>query len=981
MSTFHTAKLFKEEEERYTQEQETKLLKEEYNKNNASQDEEAVSYVLDRDIDSEDFFSPSKGNVAFASAYHGWGFRINDFAELFHKKMGMKKEILQQALWGSYYLDPKTKKIKKKPVKQNQENMFVQFIMSNIYNVYDAVLLKRDEQKMDKIIQSLGITFPANFMKRSDHKQQLKSLMTKWLPLSDAILSMVVDKLPSPKNAQKDRILKLIPELEGVKSKTQKTKTNATTEKKATSTRASVRNLRKKLKKSLLQCESGDNAEVMVFVSKMMEVDSLPDMNISFSSSSMMASMSAVRQPGMESREESIKANTEDMASETVDMPIEETPKEVEEDIETHLRDHFVGFARIFSGTIKLGQKLHVLGPLYNPNNPDVDRQEFTVTRLYMIMGRELLPVEEVPAGNVFAIGDVGQFILKSATIASSIYSPIFSAMHFIAAPIVRFAIEPVNLLDMPKLVKGLKLLNQADPSVRVLLQITGEHVIMTAGEVHAERCITDLNERFARIPITISPPIVSFRETVVPPLPIPETDKKPNQKEEDDTDEEEKTISTKKLFSKYRLMSVKTANKLCTIKLRAIPLPENISRFIDENAEGLKPFFSSDEAVMESEQAKTFGTDKVLQELKAEFENAGPEWAAEWDNVWSLGPRRIGPNILLNHIAEYKAPHFRSIYKRASNLLVNLEDNTANTITSPNSVQSPVEESTATSTSSGHSAPTAENINAFVSNMQQLDTNFIAGFQLATNSGPLCGEPMQGVCFCIESVVLTKELSSMLLSSAQRRKKREEVKTEKNTIEQEEEVKTEEVEEEKVEKDDEEKSTTRVSYGTFGGQVMSAIKEGCRKAFDVSQRRLVEAVYKSEIQATSETVGNVYNVLRKRRADVQAEDVEEGTGLFIISALLPVAESFGFSNELRDKSSGAATAQLTFSHWQILDVDPFYEPRTEDELEEFGQHGHIAAPNIARDYINGVRQRKGLMVDKKIVESSEKQRNRSMKK
>ena len=39
----------------------------------------------------------------------------------------------------------------------------------------------------------------------------------------------------------------------------------------------------------------------------------------------------------------------------------------------------------------------------------------------------------------------------------------------------------------MPKLVEGLKLLNQSDPCVETLIQDTGEHVILTAGELHLE--------------------------------------------------------------------------------------------------------------------------------------------------------------------------------------------------------------------------------------------------------------------------------------------------------------------------------------------------------------------------------------------------------------------------------------------------------------------------------------------------------------
>jgi len=39
----------------------------------------------------------------------------------------------------------------------------------------------------------------------------------------------------------------------------------------------------------------------------------------------------------------------------------------------------------------------------------------------------------------------------------------------------------------MPKLVEGLRLLNQADPCVEVLVQETGEHVILASGELHLE--------------------------------------------------------------------------------------------------------------------------------------------------------------------------------------------------------------------------------------------------------------------------------------------------------------------------------------------------------------------------------------------------------------------------------------------------------------------------------------------------------------
>lgn len=106
----------------------------------------------------------------------------------------------------------------------------------------------------------------------------------------------------------------------------------------------------------------------------------------------------------------------------------------------------------------------------------------------------------------------------------------------------------------------------------------------------------------------------------------------------------------------------------------------------------------------------------------------------------------------------------------------------------------------------------------------------------------------------------------------------------------------------------------------------------------------------------------------------VLSEDVNEVNGLFEIYAHMPVAESFSFCEQLRKRTSGVASAQTQFSHWQIIDEDPFWEPTTEEELEEFGVKGDSV--NQARAYMYTVRRRKGLQTDELVVVSAEKQRN-----
>lgn len=61
--------------------------------------------------------------------------------------------------------------------------------------------------------------------------------------------------------------------------------------------------------------------------------------------------------------------------------------------------------------------------------------------------------------------------------------------------------------------------------------------------------------------------------------------------------------------------------------------------------------------------------------------------------------------------------------------------------------------------------------------------------------------------------------------------------------------------------------------------------------------------------------------------------------------------------------------------------MDPFFVPKTEEEREKFGEEGQgVGTANLARTFIDEVRRRKGLTVDRKVVESATKQRTRARK-
>lgn len=90
------------------------------------------------------------------------------------------------------------------------------------------------------------------------------------------------------------------------------------------------------------------------------------------------------------------------------------------------------------------------------------------------------------------------------------------------------------------------------------------------------------------------------------------------------------------------------------------------------------------------------------------------------------------------------------------------------------------------------------------------------------------------------------------------------------------------------------------------------------------------------------------------------------------------LTDQHSLRSEIRKKTSGAAQPQLIFSGWEVLDQDPFWVPKTAEELEDLGDKAD--KENVAKRYMDGVRKRKGMLVEEKLVAHAEKQRTLKIK-
>lgn len=736
------------------------------------QPSDAVEFHFEEKDDEELYFAPEKNNVIFGSAIDGWAFTVRQFAGLYEKKLGIKRSMLEKVLWGNFYLDPKTRKVlgPKHLKGRSLKPLFVQLVLEQIWAVYSATTGgnsgKGDPEKLDKITKSLNLTIPPHALRSRDPRVLLTTVFGSWLPLSTALLVSVVESLPSPPTAQAERLPELMEAVPG-----------------ADHVDAAIKN-------AMITFKQSKDAPVVAYVSKMISV---PESELPENKRRGQLSAEEARELARKKRAEAARAqickDANDQLASLADALDSTTLDEVVPEVEEKQVDpeHLIGFARIYSGTLSVGDEIFVLPPKFSPAKAYAIPvpKKVTVTALYMLMGRNLESLDSVPAGVVFGIrGLEGSGILKSGTLCSQLDGAVNLAgiANSLGRPIVRVALEPVNPADLDNMIRGLQLLVQSDPCAEYEQGASGEHLLLTAGELHLERCLTDLRERFAHCEIQPGAPIVPYRETIVRA--------------------EEMRPPANKELGRGAVVGVSSSRQV-TVTLRIRPLPTEATDFLNRHSASIQELWSQKEAqdvgdagldkkqpgarngegemdtdengTSEAKGAKILVAQELKDELRGKLENGKGREAFKGvvNNIASFGPKRTGANILIDATKDRCFPKAFS---------------------SPQDSRAREGE-----------PETGEALSA-----RHLCDKVIYAFQLATNQGPLCHEPVQGMAVFVEDIAVAAA--------------------------------------------EDESSSARDRLGRLTGEVIKTVQQSIHKGFLDWSPRLMLAMYSCEIQASSES-------------------------------------------------------------------------------------------------------------------------------
>jgi len=131
---------------------------------------------------------------------------------------------------------------------------------------------------------------------------------------------------------------------------------------------------------------------------------------------------------------------------------------------------------------------------------------------------------------------------------------------------------------------------------VQCIIEESGEHIVAGAGELHLEICLKDLEEDHACVPIKISDPVVSYRETVI-----------------DESDQ---------------VCLSKSPNKHNRLYMKAVNMPDGLAEDIEKNE--ITP----------------------RQEFKARARFLAEKYdydVTEARKIWAFGPEGTGPNLCID--------------------------------------------------------------------------------------------------------------------------------------------------------------------------------------------------------------------------------------------------------------------------------------------------------------------------------------------
>ncbi len=170
------------------------------------------------------------------------------------------------------------------------------------------------------------------------------------------------------------------------------------------------------------------------------------------------------------------------------------------------MADPYVGrlsYFRVYSGTLRSDSQV------YNANKERAER----VGQLYVLRGKQQIPVSEVAAGDLGAVAKLSE-TQTNDTLCSKDHPVRLRPVEF-PRPAIAMTVEPKSKQDEDKLGQALARLAEEDPTLHVEHDPESKKTILSGlGESHLEIVADRLRRKF-HVEVQLGQPHVPYRETI----------------------------------------------------------------------------------------------------------------------------------------------------------------------------------------------------------------------------------------------------------------------------------------------------------------------------------------------------------------------------------------------------------------------------------------------------------------------------------
>ncbi|CXJ04785.1 elongation factor Tu, putative [Plasmodium berghei] len=1093
--------------------------------NNIIENVNAYIYQLymEQNMDTEDInntielekytFSTLKGNVLLCSSIHCWCVDMNIFTYLFCKKMNIdinNCNKIKKYMWNRYYFNIKEKKILKIPndtnilpsgggtntVKKKKKNLFSLVVLDFLWRIYDITITNRDDEKIKKLCTELNIS--DQFLQNSKFKQNnnennvfiLTTIMSNFLSLSRSIFNACIEIFPSSNNISESRLFKIYPSL--YNNPIYKNMLNCASDQTFTIIYISKNICANIQNNTIVGFKDFHGQNTFLSICKIYSGTIYENMvlyvcgkNIQTRINKIYICMGGDLLPIKQAYAGNIVAIYLSIKNEHIynfnnvpsDYNINHSTYE-NSDHKCEIKSEIINKSECTTSYEynKIKDSVKNSGIMYSQENENTtdpngqwDLQYLSNTVINLIKNKK-----NNKEHNIFLMNNNdGIFLNKNITLSNkkNVDSFILSYSDT-CSTILHTIIEPQNIQDMNKFLRGLILLYTCDTSIDIDFNQRGEYILKFCGEIHMQKCLSDFVNIYSNIEIKTSDTNISIREGIcnynikvkkkknivhdnmkqlhsyyeaVQKTTLSKQNEDNNITQENGKEKFKNLLNTDNtnmnkecknhqnihsnnndtlisstpfkhihiekdnvflniLFNySNNIISTKLNNNSFYIFLSVLNMPEKMIHFFDKHYSSIQAilenrgisstflnyskntfsgknedfmykqclinlekcindiFFSDNfncETFTGENESPLDETKKAKTEMHqiSYFENSEHK---ENNNGFAQNIKKTEPitkddyqtnflkknktyqlqlwdicvqngSITLLCIKKYlnkKKDNNEYIY---DNIITNEEYK--NAINQRSLIDTYISENNS-------------DINIYLNNL-------CLGFKLASKYGPIAQEPIRGVIFIIEGLIIDEKCTDTPFeySNLKRETVEEEDDTSGSTGSN---------------KDEENKINT--------GNIIGLMKDACLTSMQQSKLRIFEPMLRLNLTCESNVLGKVYNVLLKRRCSILSEEIKDGYFLYFIDAYLPLFNSFKLAEELRSKCSGNVIYDIQFSHWNKLDEDIFLLNDSSAIIydEDFDTK---VTYNTSTEIVNYIRRAKGLETNEKIIQKPEKQ-------